>query len=375
MRKYFKLIKNIVSLALLIVLLIVFSILKNNVSFCENWTKTFVRGYNAIWTTVLGKIPFSISEIVVFVILALSIFHLVRAIINFVHIKPVKGINHLFSIVLPILSLVSLNVLTFEFAYNRKPLDLPYYEEKVSKDDYLGIYNYFAHDLNDCIEALEFSEDGRLINRLSIQTISSLVKEAYRKSIQDKSYFDSPKTIVKPLISSFIFRELQITGITFTPFNEPNVNNLITANELPFTIAHEMAHSIGVAREDDANQVAFYVCLNSDDYYLRYSAYLYFYQISAITSPSYMSEEDRNNLIPLLEMYAKNMSYVTEYWKKHNLLSDFGDWWNDLYIKMSGIKEGSDSYQGGTEIETDPITLELIPSKYQKLFFDRYYHS
>ena len=37
-------------------------------------------------------------------------------------------------------------------------------------------------------------------------------------------------------------------------------------------MAHEMAHQRGIAREDEANFVAFLVCMESDDEYIRYSA-------------------------------------------------------------------------------------------------------
>ena len=147
-----------------------------------------------------------------------------------------------------------------------------------------------------------------------------------------------------------------------------------TKVNLPFTIAHELAHNKGVMREDDANKLAFYVCLNSESPYLRYSAYTsYFYQMKSMASGTYLTESEREGLHPLDPAFNKTQSYVYNFWKKHNLLEDIGNWFNDLYIKSSGVKEGTSSYNGGTESEYDPTTHKLHPSLYQKLFFEKYY--
>ena len=72
-------------------------------------------------------------------------------------------------------------------------------------------------------------------------------------------------------------------------------------------------------------------------------------------------------------MLNKTRNYEYKFWKDHDLLGDIGNWINDLYIKSSGVKEGTTSYSGGTTYEHDPTTSKLIPSLYQKLFFDKYY--
>ena len=176
------------------------------------------------------------------------------------------------------------------------------------------------------------------------------------------------------MMSSLLYRELGITGVSYAPLAEPNVNYLATNLELPHTIAHEFVHTMGVMREDDANQFAFYICLNSDNPYLRFSAYaLSFYQLDAMASSAYMSEEDLDALHSLERNYYYSRIYAARYWKQHNLMQKFGDWVNSFYIKSSGVPSGTGSYSGGTAIETDPVTLKLVPNKYQQLFFQAYY--
>ena len=77
----------------------------------------------------------------------------------------------------------------------------------------------------------------------------------------------------KPIMISKIFLHLQkITGI-YSPFtSEANVNVLIPSIAIPFTIAHEMAHQIGIAYEDEANFISYIACSKHSDPFIRYSA-------------------------------------------------------------------------------------------------------
>ena len=274
-----------------------------------------------------------------------------------------------------IIALATINVYNFscEFAYHRQEMPLPYYNEEINREEHVAIYNYFADDLNYCISQLEFKENGDVKTSMSLKEITKEVKKAYT-IIEGDSYFHSYFGSVKPMASSFIYREFQITGVTFSSFGEANINILNTKADIPLTVAHELAHTKGVMREDDANKLAFYVCLNSEHPYLRYASYVaYFSQLEGMTSGYYLTDEERSNLHPIDSVFYQTRDHEYQYWQDHDLLGDIGDWVNDLYIKMSGVKEGTTSYSVGTSYEHDPLTSKLIPSLYQKLFFEKYY--
>ena len=258
-------------------------------------------------------------------------------------------------------------------AYNRKPIEIPYYVSEVENSEFKHIYNYFAADLNKCIEQSEFTDEGDLKCPYTYYEISQKVHESFSKNI-DSDYYFKTETNVKPMISSFIYRELNITGVTFAPLVEANIDYLSTNLELPLVVAHEIAHTKGVMREDDANQLAFYICLNSDNYYIRFSAYIsYLYQIRQLARDELMTKEEQESLHKYDNKYAKCVNSLIKYWKDHDLLERIGDWFNDLYIKSNGVDEGTKSYEGGTHSSIEPGTGKLHPSKYQQLFFEKYY--
>jgi len=358
---------------LLIVFIAVFAVLKQYPEVSEAITRGPSRGYTFIMSKITSIIPISLTE-VLFVLLAVGIIILlVLLIICLTKKKFIAAIHRFLEGTAIILLSISLYEFSCECAYNREKLPLPYYEKQIVRTEHIPIYNYYVDDVNTCIDALEFEENGEVKNKMSLEELTEEIKKAYA-IIEGNDYYHAHYGNVKPMASSFIYREFQITGVTYSPLSEANINILNTNTNLPLTIAHELAHTKGVMREDDANQLAFYVCLNSDHPYLRYSVYCsYFYQLSAMVTDYYLTKEEMNDLHKFNQILNKSRGYVYDYWTKHDLLGDIGDFFNDLYIKMSGVKEGTNSYNGGTEYEHDPTTSQLIPSLYQKLFFEKYY--
>jgi hypothetical protein len=55
---------------------------------------------------------------------------------------------------------------------------------------------------------------------------------------------------------------------------EANLNTNAPDYSIPYTMAHELAHQRGIAREDEANFIAFLVCANADDPYIKYCGYM-----------------------------------------------------------------------------------------------------
>ena len=126
---------------------------------------------------------------------------------------------------------------------------------------------------------------------------------------------------------------------------EANVNVNFPDYVIPFTAAHELAHQRGIAREDEANFVAFLVCTASDDPYIRYSGYLnmYEYVSSALytASKSYYSEM-RNSLDMRIrnEMIAYN-KFFDKY--RETVVSNVSEAVNNSYLLIQGTP-GTKSY-------------------------------
>ena len=228
-----RLLPVIITLLSLITTLIVFSILKTNVEVAEWWTIHISKGYYSVINYVTKYIPFSLTELFFVSLFVAIVILFIKLIKDFIKKDFIGGIKKIGIIASGILSVICIYSLCCEMSYNRKPIDLPYYEEEVENSEFKDIYNYFANDLNNCLNSFSFDEEGNFNHNYSFVDLSKKVHESVSKNI-NSDYFYNVETNVKPMVSSFIYRELNITGVTFAPFVEANVDYLSTNLELPF---------------------------------------------------------------------------------------------------------------------------------------------
>ncbi|MCR4879613.1 MAG: DUF3810 domain-containing protein [Bacilli bacterium] len=371
-RSHLKLSIKLLVILILLTILILFVILKTNQGISEWWTTHFVSWYLNFFGHLTKYIPFSLTEIVMIGVIILSIVFSVFCLIYIFKKKWSRSLHFFLNLTLVLLSVFSLYQVTAEMAYNREPLNLNLYGNKVEKTEFRTVIEHFIGDLNDCCNHLEFKEDGDLIEPMSHQELNQKIEEEYAK--YDIKYLLSFTTRTKPMITSFIYREFHITGLTFMPTAEANVNTMNVASGKPFTYAHELAHTKGSMREADADLIAAYITLQSDNYYLRYSGY-YYTLGSLLNLAKYTGvDTDYKEVVAMIDTrYKKNVTFNNNYWDKHNSWANFANWWNNLYLKISGVKEGTGNYGDNTPT-VNPTTKEITSfSNYQKLYFTIYY--
>ncbi|MEP0713898.1 MAG: DUF3810 domain-containing protein, partial [Algoriphagus sp.] len=141
-------------------------------------------------------------------------------------------------------------------------------------------------------------------------------------------------------------RKMGILGIYFPFTGESYIDPTLHALEMPFTVAHEMAHSYGVTDEGEANFIAWVICTNSDDPLLRYSGQLRLltYQIRDYYR---MSPEDYKLWISTLDRGIRNdlisLQLASEAFKPFSI--ELSRKTNDVFLKTQGVKAGINSYQ------------------------------
>lgn len=100
-----------------------------------------------------------------------------------------------------------------------------------------------------------------------------MCQTAYDEMAEENDFFYASGGQAKGVLNWYLMSKLGITGIYIPYTAECNVNTDVTAASLPFTVAHEMAHRMGIAPENEANFAAYLVLRESDNAVLRYSAY------------------------------------------------------------------------------------------------------
>ena len=365
-------------LFLLLSLLVVAIIIRQFPEACELWTRTISRTYITIVGSTNKYLPFSITELIFLAIIAYAIYVIISLVIDIVkRKKDAKWGQQILSLLLISSTLFSTFMISAGVSYGRNPVDLPQYREKVDYTEYKSIVYHYLNDMNYCASVLSFDEAGEIINPYSHSEMNILMEREYAKL--DSDYFSSFTNYSKPMMSSFLYREFQITGVSFLSTGEINYNYAIPNAELPFTLAHETAHQKGVSREEDAQLTALYITLNSDVPYFRYSGYLYSLSSLMVLLNFIGDSSAYGEAYRMIDNRIKtDYKTVYKYWSDHNLLANFSRWWNNLFLIFNGQSSGIESYTDNPDIdnegtEDDPIYVLTAYSPYQKLFFALYY--
>jgi len=147
--------------------------------------------------------------------------------------------------------------------------------EPISVSQLEAVTAYFADLANEYSTKVSRDADG--VYTADRQTLIARSPEVYRNTVRAFPCLDAPETAVKGIRCSRIMSALDFTGFFFPFTAEANVNMDFPPALLPATIAHELAHQRGVAKEQEANFVAVLACLNYGDDDFVYSAALMAY--------------------------------------------------------------------------------------------------
>ena len=146
---------------------------------------------------------------------------------------------------------------------------------EISVDELETVTRYFAARLNELGDEVQRDEQGfYTLNRREILDRS---REIYNNTELLHPRLSGPAVSAKAIASSHWLSYLDFTGFFFPFTGEACVNTDFPVSLFPSTVAHELAHQRGVAREQDANFVAVLSGLESGDLDYGYSACLLAY--------------------------------------------------------------------------------------------------
>ena len=113
------------------------------------------------------------------------------------------------------------------------------------------------------------------------ETLAALTGDGFRKLARERSFsiFGGDYTPVKKLGWAGLYTAQGKTGVTVALTGESAVNPDIPGYALPFAMAHEMAHRLCIAREDEADFSAFLACAENESIEYQYSGYFMAFRI------------------------------------------------------------------------------------------------
>jgi len=244
--------------------------------------------------------------------------------------------------------LLWLFLLTFGFNYQRPPLyELLGYEQRRATAREL---ESLAGEIVDSVNRNYQEARARGETARGREEVFALLNESFQRSpdlqLLPRGVYAAPK----PVYLSGLLTRFGISGIYFPFTSEPNYNADVPDFQLPFTIAHEMAHQRGVARESEANFVAYIVCVNSRDPSVRYSGYRH--GLGVLSELYKLDPEKARELSRRLDPgYWEDSKRAALFWAKAaGMAGKLSYRVNDLYLRANRIKSGAYDYRGSTAL-------------------------
>lgn len=302
--------------------------------------------FRAFTAKLTGWIPFSLAELMILLI-PVWIFVITRIVLN----RYGDSLNELLSAVVCVLSAIAIifSAFTFGFApaYRGKTLDkkLELEQAEVSVEELYDTAIILADHLRQESRNVYYGNDGFSIMPYGYSDMNDKLIEAYDKVCDQYGFVQRLDSNVKPVMFSEAMSYTHITGVYTFFTGEANINVAFPDYTIPFTAAHELSHQRGIARENEANFMAFLVCVNSDDAYIRYCAYLnmYEYVLSALGSADTTMYLEARYSIP--KRVSDELIAYSEFYEKYrdSVASEVSESVNDTFLKLHGT-EGTKSY-------------------------------
>lgn len=141
---------------------------------------------------------------------------------------------------------------------------------QIDTDELELVTLYFADLLNEYAPQVTRDEAG--LCRTDRQAVLERSPTLFRAAVREFPCLAGPEVPAKPMVFSRVLSLMDYTGF-FCPFTaEASVNTDFPEALFACTVAHELSHQRGVAKEQEANFVAVLACLESGDMDYMYSA-------------------------------------------------------------------------------------------------------
>ena len=287
---------------------------------------------------VASWLPFSFEEFVV------GSYILALLVILIVAIAKNQGFWHwLGKTVLATLSLVVWMYIGWGTNYFRTPLYTRMDVQPASYDE-----TAFSRFLSDYTQDL----NGSALSQVAFERnkLEESIKEFYSANLTEYGYTAlRPWQHVKNPFLNPLYSAVGVQGFMGPFFCESQLNMDLPEVEVPFVMAHELAHLAGVTSEAEANYWAYVYCSQSDVPGVRYSGNLALLPYVSTSASTLLSEAQYATWSAYVSPKAKaDYAANREFWDsmRVKVVDSIQRWMMDQFLKTNGVTEGAKDYYG-----------------------------
>ena len=326
-----------------LIFLIIFS---NSSEFADFFNKNMASVVRFLMATITTWIPFSLAEIIL-MLTPIWLFLLIFLAIKYGKEGKKASIRY-FSVIVSIVLFVFITfVWTYSSGFHTTPIDESLaLDTDTDEEDIYTTSNFIVDNLNMLADKIAYDENGSSKITDSYGTLSKKICSAYKKYASEYGLIKTFDSSIKPIILSEPMTYTHISGVYTFMTGEGNINTNYPDFVVVASIAHELSHQRGIARENEANITAFIVLINADDPYLQYCGYLSVY--SNILNALYSSNKEQYyEVVSRLDSRVRrDLANYSEFFKKYtdSKAAEVTDKINNSYLQANGQENGTKSY-------------------------------
>ncbi len=317
-------------------------------AFADFMSETVCAPFRFLMAKATGWVPFSVGELVIILLPFALIFMIGLSIWMVKHYSPKLYCRVITGLLSTICMLYSLFVLTLAPGYQTSTLDqkMKLDRSPVAVEELQSTATILREMVHTELDSITFRYGSFSVMPYSLDEMNEKLNDAFEKVSEQYDFLQSFRSNIKYVMLSEPMSYTHITGVYSFYTGEANLNINFPDFSLPYTAAHELAHQRGIAREDEANFVAFLVCKESDDPYIRYSGAVKVLQY--VLNSLYSADADL-----YYDFYATLDTRVTheysasaEFFKKYekSVAADVSNAVNNAYLQVQGQTAGTRSY-------------------------------
>lgn len=306
------------------------------------YSKLLYPVISTVQRSISSQLPFAIGDF----LYALLIFYAIRSVIIF-FARQRKTKKYYLSFGLKCLNFFLIIYISFKLLwglnYSRPRINeqLQISDEPYKKEQLLKLSTFFLQKLNSLSQSLDSTHFN-----YTTEELEDIAATAYNQLAEKQSFFRYKYMSVKPVTSSWLVSKTGIEGYYNTLSGEANINQRLPNFVLPFVTCHEIAHQIGVAKEDEANLVGYLTAIHSKSTQFQYSAYYNMFRY-VLFEIRVKYPEDYNDIITKIPAsIMDNFKAEREFWAKYNgAMSNYMGKTFDKILKLNNQRKGIKSYQ------------------------------
>ncbi len=292
-------------------------------------------GITRILSTVFGALPFSFTEIAIYLLvlgfLATAVM-MFSGRLNF--LLWLEGWLTLLAV------LAAWFYLAWGLNYFRSPIAERYRLRLAARDRTL-----FQRGVRFLIHEANATRPDSL--RLQKEKICAEIEAGFRRMALRFSWrLPAGNRRPKQFLFNFWLNRTLTSGFFSPIFHEVHLNAELLPAEYPFALAHEKAHQMGFARESEASIAAFVACMQTGDSLVRYSAYLAALRYARLRARRWLPNPE-DLFAELRPEVRQDEKRIRRHWRRYiSGISRFSRKTYNRYLQANRIPQGMEDYTG-----------------------------